>query len=195
MFDFISWESLTYIRHTGSAILRVPYKDQVFVVKYFVHFSYMYVKFLPHIPHILLDLTTRVMFAKVFFREVITHYSHWVLFYCTLIVVLSWPEYGRSRPKHVAKYNLIVIITSCLLYAVYWRFIIYYTMKRSIINSLHPPFTLSLVVLCLLLGILFLATLNLRSALIWDTWSHIRQDDGKTWNIYWETTEMQRESV
>jgi len=33
----------------------------------------------------------------------------------TLInVVLSWPEDGRSRPKHVAKYNLIVIITSCL---------------------------------------------------------------------------------
>jgi len=28
--------------------------------------------------------------------------------------VLSWPEDGRLRPKHVAKYNLIVIITSCL---------------------------------------------------------------------------------
>ena len=35
-------------------------------------------------------------------------------FYCTLIVVLSWPEDGRSRPKHVAKYNLTVIIASCL---------------------------------------------------------------------------------
>jgi len=35
-------------------------------------------------------------------------------FYCTLIVVLSWPEDGRSRPKHVAKYNLIVIIASWL---------------------------------------------------------------------------------
>ena len=35
-------------------------------------------------------------------------------FYCTCIVVLSWPEDGRSRPKHVAKYNLIVIIASCL---------------------------------------------------------------------------------
>jgi len=35
-------------------------------------------------------------------------------FYCTLIVVLSWPEDGRSRPKHVAKYYLIVIIASFL---------------------------------------------------------------------------------
>ena len=33
---------------------------------------------------------------------------------CTLIVVLSWPEDGRSRPKHVANHNLIVIIASCL---------------------------------------------------------------------------------
>ena len=40
--------------------------------------------------------------------------SYWVLFYCTLIVVLSWPEDGRLRPKHVAKYHLIVIIASCL---------------------------------------------------------------------------------
>jgi len=30
------------------------------------------------------------------------------------IKVLSWPEDGRSRPKHVVKYNLIVIIASCL---------------------------------------------------------------------------------
>jgi len=29
-------------------------------------------------------------------------------------IVLSWPEDDRLRPKHVAKYNLIVIITSCL---------------------------------------------------------------------------------
>jgi len=35
-------------------------------------------------------------------------------FYCTLIVALSWPEDGRLRPKHVAKYNLIAIIASCL---------------------------------------------------------------------------------
>jgi len=28
-------------------------------------------------------------------------------------IVLSWPADGRSRPKHVAKYNLIVIIASC----------------------------------------------------------------------------------
>jgi len=52
--------------------------------------------------------------------------SNWVLFYCTLIVVLSLPEDGRSRPKHVAKYYLIVIIASCLMYVVYWRRIIYY---------------------------------------------------------------------
>jgi len=35
-------------------------------------------------------------------------------FYCILIVVLSWPEDGRLRPKHVAKYNLIEIIETCL---------------------------------------------------------------------------------
>ena len=40
-------------------------------------------------------------------------------FYCTFIVVLSWPEDGRSRPKHVVKYHLIVIIASCLIYVVY----------------------------------------------------------------------------
>ena len=40
--------------------------------------------------------------------------SHWVLFLLYLNVVLSWPEDGRSRPKHVAKskYNLIVIAAS-----------------------------------------------------------------------------------
>jgi len=32
------------------------------------------------------------------------------MYQCTLIVVLSWPEDGWSRPKHVAKYNLIVIL-------------------------------------------------------------------------------------
>jgi len=39
---------------------------------------------------------------------------HLVLFLLYLNVVLSWPEVGRSRPKHVAKYNLIVIIAPCL---------------------------------------------------------------------------------
>jgi hypothetical protein len=34
--------------------------------------------------------------------------------YSTLIVVLSWPENGRPRPKHVAKHHLIVIIASFL---------------------------------------------------------------------------------
>ena len=36
------------------------------------------------------------------------------LFFETLNIVLSWPEDGRLRPKHVAKYNLTVIIASCL---------------------------------------------------------------------------------
>jgi len=36
-----------------------------------------------------------------------------VLFLLYFNIVLSWPEDGRSRPKHVAKYNLIVIIASC----------------------------------------------------------------------------------
>ena len=52
---------------------------------------------------------------------------NWVLFLLYLNTVLSWPEDGRSRPKHVAKYNLIVIIASCLMYVVYWRYKIYYT--------------------------------------------------------------------
>jgi len=46
-------------------------------------------------------------------------------FYCTLIVVLRWPEDDRSWSKHVAKYHLILIIASCLIYVVYWRCIIY----------------------------------------------------------------------
>jgi len=42
-----------------------------------------------------------------------------VLFLLYFNIVLSWPEDGRSRPKHVAKYNLIVIIASCPDYVVY----------------------------------------------------------------------------
>jgi len=40
--------------------------------------------------------------------------SHWVLFLLYLNIVLSGPEDGRLQPKHVAKYNLIVIIAPCL---------------------------------------------------------------------------------
>ena len=39
---------------------------------------------------------------------------HRVLFLLYLNIVLCWPEDGRLQPKHVAKYNLIVIIASCL---------------------------------------------------------------------------------
>ena len=39
---------------------------------------------------------------------------HSVLFLLCLNIVLNWPEDGRLRPKHVVKYNLIVIIASCL---------------------------------------------------------------------------------
>ena len=59
-------------------------------------------------------------------------------FYCTLIVVLSWPEDGRSRPKHVAKYNLIVIIAFCFMYVVYLRCIIYYTYCTLIVVLSWP---------------------------------------------------------
>ena len=59
--------------------------------------------------------------------------SHWVLLLLYLNWVLSWPEDGRSRPKHVAKYYLIVIIASCLMYIVYWRCIIYFT-KQNIMD-------------------------------------------------------------
>ena len=48
-------------------------------------------------------------------------------FYYTFFVDLSWPEDGRSRSKHVTKYNLIVIIASCLMYVVYWRCVMYST--------------------------------------------------------------------
>jgi len=37
-----------------------------------------------------------------------------VLFLLYLNIVLSSPEEGRLRPKHVATYNLILIIESCL---------------------------------------------------------------------------------
>ena len=40
-------------------------------------------------------------------------------FYYTLLVVLNWPEDDLSRPKHVAKYHLIVTIASCLMCVVY----------------------------------------------------------------------------
>ena len=40
--------------------------------------------------------------------------SHWVLFLLYLNIVLNWPEDGPLRPKHVAKYSLIVITSSCL---------------------------------------------------------------------------------
>jgi hypothetical protein len=40
--------------------------------------------------------------------------SHRVLFLLYHTIVLNWPEDGRLRPKHAAKYNLIVIIASCL---------------------------------------------------------------------------------
>ena len=32
-----------------------------------------------------------------------------------LNIVFNWREDGHLRPKHVAKYNLIVIIASCLV--------------------------------------------------------------------------------
>jgi len=40
--------------------------------------------------------------------------SHWGLILLYLNIFLSRPEDGRSRPKHVAKYNLTVIIVFCL---------------------------------------------------------------------------------
>ena len=46
------------------------------------------------------------------------------------IITIRWylaTCFGRDRPKHVAKYHLIVIIASCLMYVVYWRCMIYYT--------------------------------------------------------------------
>ena len=39
---------------------------------------------------------------------------HRVLFLLYLNIALNWPEDGRLQPKHVAKYNVILIIASCL---------------------------------------------------------------------------------
>ena len=36
-----------------------------------------------------------------------------------LNIVLSWPEDGRLRPKHVAKYSLIVLLHFVLMYVMY----------------------------------------------------------------------------
>ena len=48
---------------------------------------------------------------------------HWVLFfYCTLIVVHSWPVTAET----CSQYHLIVIFAFCLMYVVYWRCIKYY---------------------------------------------------------------------
>jgi len=68
--------------------------------------------------------------------------SHWALFLLYLNIVLSWPEDGRLPPKHVAKYNLIVIIV--LMYIVYWRYMIYYAQDvgwdpQSVWTSLYLP--------------------------------------------------------
>jgi len=46
---------------------------------------------------------------------------------CTVKKTLRRPEDGWSRAKHVAKYHLIVIIASCLMYVLYWQCIIFYT--------------------------------------------------------------------
>ena len=55
--------------------------------------------------------------------------SHWVLFLLYFNIVLNWPEDGRLRPKHVAKYNPIVIIASCLDVCCVVTVVIYYTKK------------------------------------------------------------------
>ena len=68
--------------------------------------------------------------------------SHLVIFLLYLNIILSWSEDVRSRPKHVAKCHLILIIASCLMYVVYWRCIIYYT--NLIIHNGMPPPSLSL---------------------------------------------------
>jgi len=46
--------------------------------------------------------------------------SHWVLFLLYLNIVLNWLDDGRLQPKHVPKYNQIVIIAPCLnIYCVF----------------------------------------------------------------------------
>ena len=62
--------------------------------------------------------------------------SHWVLLLLYFNFVLSWPEDGRSRPKHVAKCNIIVLLHLVLMYVVYWGYIIYYT-KMNLVTCRH----------------------------------------------------------
>jgi len=47
-------------------------------------------------------------------RTILRYSKSNILFLLYLNIVLSWPEGGRLWLKHVAKYNLIVIIASCL---------------------------------------------------------------------------------
>jgi len=47
-------------------------------------------------------------------RTVLRYSKNSILFLLYLNIVLSWPEDGRLRLKHVARYHLIVIIASCL---------------------------------------------------------------------------------
>jgi len=72
---------------------------------------------------------------------------HFLLY---LNIVLSWPEDGRSLPKHVAKYNLIVIIASCLMYIVYWRCVIYYTDRLSRLKHVAKYDLIVIIASCLM---------------------------------------------
>jgi len=68
--------------------------------------------------------------------------------YCTWIVFLGWPEDGRSRPKHVTKYHLIVIIASYFMYVVYWRCIVYYKdLKFSLSRQIRALLAYSKILL------------------------------------------------
>jgi len=57
-----------------------------------------------------------------------------------LSIVLSSPEDGRLRPKHVAKYNLIVIIAPCLnaCCVLTVQNILYKVNPLQITHSIHP---------------------------------------------------------
>ena len=55
-----------------------------------------------------------------------------------LNILLKWPDDGRLRPKHVVKYNLTVITTSCLDVCCVLTVILYNT-NVIIHNGMPPP--------------------------------------------------------
>ena len=73
-------------------------------------------KLKPKGRHIFVNILSTVSIHHTSRQEAIIrlYLATCILFLLYLNIVLRWPEDGRLRPKHVTKYNLIVIIAPCL---------------------------------------------------------------------------------